>query len=326
MEELLKKFEYKKPEIVFEWKDAKTEAEGWIVINSLRGGACAGGTRMRAGVTKNEVLALAKTMEVKFTVSGPPIGGAKSGINFNPKDPRKKEVLERWFAAVKPLLKSYYGTGGDMNLNEVHELMPICKDNGIFFPLEGVVRGHYKKDETDTLKIINRLSKGVPLIVKNTKLTPNQSKDYSVGDLITGYGVSEAILHYYTIYGGEVRGKRVIIQGWGNVGGAAAYYLAQAGAIIVGIIDIAGGLINSDGYTSEEVKSLLEDRSSNFLEANNILSFEKVNKKIWSIGAEIFVPAAASRLLSQNQLDQMIENGLEVISSGANVPFADKEI
>ncbi|MEC9209886.1 MAG: Glu/Leu/Phe/Val dehydrogenase dimerization domain-containing protein [Bacteroidota bacterium] len=326
MEELLKKFEYKKPEIVFEWKDAKTEAEGWIVINSLRGGACAGGTRMRAGVTKNEVLALAKTMEVKFTVSGPPIGGAKSGINFNPKDPRKKEVLERWFAAVKPLLKSYYGTGGDMNLNEVHEVMPICKDNGIFFPLEGVVRGHYKKDEKDTMKIINQLSKGVPLIVKNTKLTPNQSKDYSVGDLITGYGVSEAILHYYTIYGGEVRGKRVIIQGWGNVGGAAAYYLAQAGAIIVGIIDIAGGLINSDGYTSEEVKSLLEDRSSNFLEANNILSFEKVNKKIWSIGAEIFVPAAASRLLSQNQLDQMIENGLEVISSGANVPFADKEI
>ena len=64
MEELLKKFEAKKPEIVFEWKDTKTEAEGWVVINSLRGGACAGGTRMRIGVTKDEVFALAKTMEV----------------------------------------------------------------------------------------------------------------------------------------------------------------------------------------------------------------------------------------------------------------------
>ena len=42
MEELLKKFESKKPEIVFEWKDSETEAEGWIVINSLRGGAAAG--------------------------------------------------------------------------------------------------------------------------------------------------------------------------------------------------------------------------------------------------------------------------------------------
>ena len=71
-------------------------------------------------------------MEIKFTVAGPPIGGAKSGINFDPKDPRKKEVLKRWFAAVKPLLKSYYGTGGDMNVNEVEEAMPICEKNGIF--------------------------------------------------------------------------------------------------------------------------------------------------------------------------------------------------
>ena len=326
MEELLKKFEDKKPEIVFEWKDTKTEAEGWIVINSLRGGACAGGTRMRIGVTKNEVLALAKTMEVKFTVSGPPIGGAKSGINFNPKDPRKKDVLERWFAAAKPLLKSYYGTGGDMNLDEVHEVIPICKDNGILFPLEGVIRGYHKKNEQDTMAIINRLSKGVPLIVENEKFTPSSSKNYSVGDLITGYGVSEAILHYYTIYGGEIKGKRVIIQGWGNVAGAAAYYLVQAGAIIVGIIDIGGGIINRDGYTFKEIKLLLEKRSSNFLEAENMLSFDRINKEIWSVGAEIFVPAAASRLLSQNQLDQMVNNGLEVISSGANVPFADKEI
>jgi glutamate dehydrogenase/leucine dehydrogenase len=326
MYELLTKFEFKKPEVVFEWKDTETEAEGWIVINSLRGGAAAGGTRMRVGVTKNEVLALAKTMEVKFTVSGPSIGGAKSGINFNPKDPRKKGVLDRWFAATKPLLKTYYGTGGDMNVDEVHEVIPICKKNGILFPLEGVIRGHHRKDEKETMKIITQLSKGVPLVVKNNILTPDPSKNYSVGDLITGYGVSEAVLHYYNIYGGEVKGKRVIIQGWGNVAGAAAYYLAQAGAIIVGIIDITGGIINKNGYSLNDIKLLLKNRSSNFLEAEKMFSFEEINKVIWGIGAEIFVPAAASRLLSQDQLDQMIHNGLEVISSGANVPFADKEI
>ena len=326
MEELLKKFEDKKPEVVFEWKDAETDAEGWIVINSLRGGAAAGGTRMRIGITKDEVLALAKTMEIKFTVTGPPIGGGKSGINFDPKDPRKNGVLRRWYAAAKPLLKTYYGTGGDMNVDEVKEAMPICKENGIFFPLEGVVNGHFKKDKVEKMKIINQLSEGIPLIVRDEKLTPNPNKDYSVGDLITGYGVSETILHYYNIYGGEVKEKRVIIQGWGNVAGAAAYYLAQAGAIIVGIIDIAGGLINKDGYTLQEIKSLLEARSSNFLEAENMLSFEEANKEIWFVGAEIFVPAAASRLLTQVQLDTMIDNGLEVISSGANLPFADKEI
>ncbi len=326
MEELLKKFENKKPEVVFSWKDSETEAEGWIVINSLRGGAAAGGTRMRIGVTEDEVLALAKTMEVKFTVSGPPIGGGKSGINFNPRDPRKKEVLKRWYAAVKPLLKTYYGTGGDMNVDEVHEVIPMCEEQGILFPLEGIVNGHHRRDVEGKMKIINQLKVGVPLIVRDKSLTPNVDKDYSVGDLITGYGVSETILHYYTIYGGEVKGKRAIIQGWGNVAGAAAYYLAQAGAIIVGIIDKSGGVVKSEGYSFEEIKLLLENRSSNFLEAENILSFKQANEKIWNIGAEIFVPAAASRLLTQAQLDTMIDNGLEVISSGANVPFADKEI
>jgi len=326
MEELLKKFEDKKPEIVFEWKDEKTDAEGWIVINSLRGGAAAGGTRMRVGVTKDEVLALAKTMEVKFTVAGPPIGGGKSGINFDPRDPRKKEVLKRWYAAAKPLLKTYYGTGGDMNVDEVHEVIPMCEEQGILFPLEGIVNGHHRRDEEGKMKIINQLKVGVPLIVRQESLTPNPNKDYSVGDLITGYGVSETILHYYNIYGGDIKGKRVIIQGWGNVAGAAAYYLAQAGAIIVGIIDKAGGLVKPEGYSFEKIESLLENRSSNFLETEDMLTFEQANEKIWSVGAEIFVPAAASRLLTQAQLDAMVDNGLEVISSGANVPFADKEI
>src|SRR5690606_10868884 len=77
MKDLLKKFENKPPEIVVHWQDTETEAEGWTVINSLRGGAAGGGTRMRKGLDMNEVLSLAKTMEVKFSVSGPAIGGAK---------------------------------------------------------------------------------------------------------------------------------------------------------------------------------------------------------------------------------------------------------
>ena len=99
MKDLLQKFESKSPEIVFHWNDPETEAEGWVVINSLRGGAAGGGTRMRVGLNEAEVLSLAKTMEVKFTVSGPPIGGAKSGINFDPRDPRKKGF---WNDGIKP--------------------------------------------------------------------------------------------------------------------------------------------------------------------------------------------------------------------------------
>jgi glutamate dehydrogenase/leucine dehydrogenase len=57
-----------------------------------------------------------------------------------------------------------------------------------------------------------------------------------------------------------------------------------------------------------------------------MIPFEEINQKIWSLTAEIFVPAAASRLVSKEQVSQMISSGLEVISPGANVPFADKEI
>ena len=84
--------------------------------------------------------------------------------------------------------------------------------------------------------------------------------------------------------------------------------------------------MKKEGFTFEEIKSLFESRSSNYLESKDIMPFDKVNTEIWGIGAEIFVPAAASRLLSEDQLDMMISNNLEVISSGANVPFADEEI
>src|SRR6516164_11302218 len=124
---LLEKFEHKAPEIVFEWNDSETPARGWVVINSLRGGAAGGGTRMRRGLDRREVESLAKTMEVKFSVSGPAIGGAKSGIDFDPADPRKNDVLRRWYKAGTPRLKTYYGTGGDLNVDEVNEVIPITE-------------------------------------------------------------------------------------------------------------------------------------------------------------------------------------------------------
>lgn len=326
MKELLNKYEHKQPEVVFEWKDAETEAEGWVVINSLRGGAAGGGTRMRVGLNKHEVESLAKTMEVKFTVAGPAIGGAKSGINFDPNDPRKEGVLKRWYAAVKPLLKNYYGTGGDLNVDEIHEVIPMTAELGIEHPQEGVFNGHFKPTDDEKAKIIKQLQEGVLLPVKDESLTPSPERNFTVADMITGYGVSEAVNHYYDIYGGTIEGKKVIIQGWGNVGAAAAYYQAQAGAKVVGIIDRVGGLINPEGFTFEEIKALFLKKDGNFLNAENMLSFDEVNEQIWSVGAEVFIPAAASRLVTKEQVDTMIAGGLEVISCGANVPFADPEI
>ncbi|GHM99235.1 amino acid dehydrogenase [Cytophagales bacterium WSM2-2] len=326
MKDLLQKFENKRPEIVFEWKDSETEAEGWVVINSLRGGAAGGGTRMRKGLDKREVESLAKTMEVKFTVSGPPIGGAKSGINFDPNDPRKEGVLHRWYLAVMPLLKYYYGTGGDLNVDEIHEVIPHTEDVGIWHPQEGVFTGHFKPTEPQKVNRIGQLRQGVVKIIEDRKFTPSLEKKYTVADMCTGYGVAQAVRHYYELWGGELKGKRVVVQGWGNVGAAAGFYLSQMGAKIVGILTREGGLINQKGFSHDEICKLVVEREGNRLVTPDLLSFEIVNQKIWDLDFEIFIPAAASRLVTKQQVDKMISSGVEVFSCGANVPFADPEI
>ena len=326
MKDLLQQFENKEPEIIFNWKDAETDAEGWTVINSLRGGAAGGGTRMRKGLDMNEVLSLAKTMEVKFSVSGPAIGGAKSGINFDPNDPRKEGVLKRWYKAVSPLLKSYYGTGGDLNVDEIHEVIPMTEECGVWHPQEGVFNGHFKPTEADKINRIGQLRQGVVKVIENPNFSPDVSRKYTVADMITGYGVAEAVRHYYNIYGGSVKGKKAIVQGFGNVGSAAAFYLAEMGAKVIGIIDREGGLINEYGFSFDEIKTLFLNKDGNKLVSQHMIPFEEINDRIWTIGAEIFTPCAASRLVTQSQAEKMIDAGLEVISCGANVPFADKEI
>lgn len=326
IKELLQKYENKAPEIVFHWNDAETDAEGWTVINSLRGGAAGGGTRMRKGLDKNEVLSLAKTMEVKFTVSGPAIGGAKSGINFDPQDPRKKGVLKRWYAAVSPLLKSYYGTGGDLNVDEIHEVIPITEQSGVWHPQEGVFEGHFKPTIADKINRIGQLRHGVIKVIENENYSPNVSRKYTVADMITGFGVAVAAKHFYTINGDSIEGKRVIVQGFGNVGAAAAFYFAQMGAKVVGIIDRVGGLINADGFSFKEITDLYLNKNGNTLVAKNLIPFNEINEQIWALQTEVFAPCAASRLVTQDQIDRMISTGLEVITCGANVPFADKEI
>ena len=188
------------------------------------------------------------------------------------------------------------------------------------------LNGHFKPTEAKKINRIGKLIHGVIKVIEDEKYTPDIHKKYTVADMLTGYGVSEAVKHYYKIYGGEISGKRAIVQGFGNVGSAAAFYLSSLGVKVVGIIDRVGGLINEKGYTHEEISTLFLNKIGNTLFAPNLIPFEEMNQRIWNIPAEIFVPAAASRLVTQEQIQKMIDSGLEVISPGANVPFADREI
>ncbi|MCB0550170.1 MAG: amino acid dehydrogenase [Phaeodactylibacter sp.] len=326
MKSLLQEYKDKQPEIVFEWHDPETEAEGWIVINSLRNGAAGGGTRMREGLTREEVISLAKVMEIKFSVCGPAIGGAKSGINFNPKDPRRNQVLRRWYKAAYPILKNYYGTGGDLNVDELKDVIPITEALGLWHPQEGIVNGHLNTTSGEKVKVIGQLRNGCAKIVEDARYVPDNHK-YAVADLITGFGVAESVHHYYDIFHNHsLEGKTAIIQGWGNVASAAAGYLTLHGARILGIIDREGGVIRSEPMGLEEIKQLFVTKDGNQLAAPDMIPFEEANERIWKLGADIFIPGAASKLVSRRQVDDLLAGGLEVIACGANVPFEDDGI
>ncbi len=325
IKELISKYESTAPEIVFEWNDSETTARGWVVINSLRGGASGGGTRMRKGLTLHEVTSLAKTMEVKFTVSGPQIGGAKSGIDFDPKDERKVAVLKRWFKAVSPLLKSYYGTGGDMNISEAKDVVPITESLGLWHPQEGIVEGHFSPDKAQKISKIGQLRLGVPMIIANTDFTPDIARKYSVSDMITGYGVAQSVIHYYTLWGKMISKKKsVLIQGWGNVGASAGFFLSKAGFSIRGIMDKEGYVLSEEGFSIDEVKTFFLDKTRNVFNSKHKVFENETN--FWKHGADVFLPCAGSRLVTRSNLDELIKNGCELISSGANVPFDNEEI
>lgn len=318
----------KEPEITFEWHDPETGATGWLIMNSLKGGAAGGGTRMRKGLTRQEVLELAKTMEIKFNVCGPAIGGGKSGIDFDPTDPRKKEVLKRWFTAVKPLLMNYYGTGGDLNVDERQDVSPIFHDLGLYHVQQGVLSGHFALSPEQSKLRLQRLSEGTSLVVRDPRWSPSpHTNEFTTMDLITGYGVYCSIKAYYKHLGLEtLKGKRFYIQGWGNVGAAAGWYIAQDGGLLVLIQDKSTYAFNEEGFRFEEINGLLQNRKGNHLPSDFGMNGIVPDEIMEHLAIDCFVPAAASRLVKARQVHTMLKNGLELISCGANVPFDETAI
>ena len=124
----------------------------------------------------------------------------------------------------------------------------------------------------DKINRIGQLRQGVIKVIENPRFSPDVLRKYTIADMITGYGVAEAVRHYYSIYGGSLKGKKAIVQGFGNVGSAAAFYFADMGAKVIGIIDRDGGLINEDGFTFEEIKTLFLNKDGNKLVSDKIES------------------------------------------------------
>lgn len=323
------------PSLVVEWHDRQTDAVGWLCIDSLLGNAAGGGTRMHADATREEAVFLAKTMGVKFQVCGPAIGGGKSVIRFDPtKHPNEKRgVLERWYKHIGPYLKTCYGTGGDVNVDEVSEASAITKSIlGIGHPQEGICRGHTWNDGDDATYKVTRLLQGCEARISLPNLPgPRQGNTWMVADVVTGYGVCRAIEQYYALKKIPLKGQRVIIEGLGAVGAFAAYYLDMLGAVLVSAstYDRKTKLVrvvrNNDGL---DCKATINSRVGTSLPApsksNKDLVASASGDELFDVEADIFVPAARSHTLTGPRLKKIAKSGVKVFSCGANNPFAYK--
>jgi glutamate dehydrogenase/leucine dehydrogenase len=327
------------PYLTVEWHDPETYAVGVLVINSLSGGAAGaagGGTRMLPfphperpddplacdlEAVREEALFLAKTMEIKFRVSGPDIGGAKSVLHFDPADPRKREVLSRWFRAIGPYLRSCYGTGGDLNVDEILDVVPLIGPAaGVSHPQEGVVAGQTGATGAERQRLLGNLRRGVSAPVALPGLPELELK---LADLVTGYGVAVAAAAYVRGIGEELGGKRVLVEGFGAVGGPAAYYLHEMGARVVGVSCKEGDdfvwAADPDGL---DVPALFARRRGPLLPAD--CERGPSPEPLRDLAAEVFIPAARSKSIGFRTLDRLSEAGVETIVCGANNPFDDE--
>ncbi|MGH8922645.1 MAG: Glu/Leu/Phe/Val dehydrogenase dimerization domain-containing protein, partial [Actinomycetes bacterium] len=98
------------------WTDPVTGAHGYLVVHSLVSGIATGGTRMRAGCTMGEVEDLARGMANKTATFNLPVGGAKGGVDFDPKDPRAFGVLTRFCEFLRPWLDARWVTAEDLGV------------------------------------------------------------------------------------------------------------------------------------------------------------------------------------------------------------------
>jgi glutamate dehydrogenase/leucine dehydrogenase len=339
------------PSIVVDWHDTRSPARGWLCIDSLRGDAAGGGTRLRPGGTREEAVFLAKTMHTKFRVCGPDIGGGKSVLDYSPKDDAdKRSVLERWYRHVGPYLKSCYGTGGDVGVDEVNDATAcIEKAVGLQHPQAGIVHGHYglgmsasgavgpgagsRDGETPALRI-DRVRHGVEARVILEDLPGPRDGAWMVADVATGVGVVRAIERYYLTLGRPLEGQRAIIEGFGAVGAFAAYYLQRLGVKTIAASTAA------PGGTGVRVASDPEGLDVNplvravFAEGRTLppaghpayrpgasVRDAPTGESIFAQRADIFIPAARSHTIDFSQIALLKQAGVKVWSCGANNPF-----
>ena len=198
------------PDHEVSWVDPVTGAHGYLVVHTLVGGLATGGTRMRPGCTIDEVGDLARGMATKTAAFSLPVGGAKGGIDFDPKDPRAVDVLERFCDAMRPWLDRHWVTAEDLGVSQ-ERIDEVFARLGLGQSYHAAI---WRSPNPDSA--LERVRQG---------MGTETHDGLPLGDVIGGYGVAQACLGTAVALGWPPSSTSVAVQGIGTMGGGAAFYL-----------------------------------------------------------------------------------------------------
>lgn len=296
------------PYLRLHWTDSSTGAVGYLVVHTLRAGLATGGTRMRAGCRLSEVEDLARGMADKTATFDLPVGGAKGGIDFDPKDPRAVEVLERFCEAMRPWLDTHWVTAEDLGVPQ-HLIDAVFDRLGLGQSYHAAIRRSADPEAT-----LRRVRRGLDAAVEG---------GFLLGDVIGGYGVAHACLAAAVSWGRAPAATTVAIQGIGTMGGSAAYYLHEAGMTVTTIADAAGTLHRADGLDIPALLTL-RDAFGEIDRSRLPAGIEQLPRAaIVSADVDILVPAAISYALTpDNSFDVRARIVVEA-ANAATTPEAE---
>lgn len=300
----------KDPYLVIEWTDRKSDAKGWLVIDSIVDEIAAGGLRMSSTVSREEVTRLAQVMSYKYVAAEALAGGAKGGIVYDCHKEDALEVMRRYLEAMKPYMLSGITIGADLG-TRAEDVRRIKREIGVEDRLSKTVR-----ENPEMVKAANEALKN---------LLKEKVDGLDMDRLVTGYGVAAATDEAWKIINGA-KGAKVAIQGFGSVGGSCALWLERYGYKVVAISDIHGMYYNEEGLN---IQDLLNSR--NKLGEVDMAKMESKceirDRDEWLYqDVDIVIPAAVEDVITEEAAGKIKAN---LIVEGANIPTtvaADKVI
>lgn len=262
---------------------------GYRVQHSGVRGPAKGGIRYHATTDLNEVRALASAMTWKTSLVNIPFGGAKGGIAVDPATMSTGE-LQRLTRGYIRRIALFLGPFRDIpapDMNTNAQVMTWIFDE-------------YSAQHGYTPACVT----GKPVELGG-----------SLGrEAATGRGAFYLIEALTKDLGMPLAGARVAIQGFGNVGSFAARFLAEAGAKVVAVADVRGGILNEQGL---EVSALLDYSRAHRTIAGFPGAREISGEEVFTVDCDILVPAALQCVLTKNNAEKV---RARVIAEGANLP------